>query len=306
MPDIDKIVKEKITRLESVPNAFVNDVIKTQAEVMKDIERIVFGLDREGDVFVLNEKNLSLINSIDQKLKDTIFNDEYSGALTSYVSQFNKQAKLNNSYFVELGVGFEDKDLYKLTMQGSQKNAITLLGEDAFSQQLIVPITQTLQESINSSVSFTSTLDTLRLFIEGNDEVEGKMQSYVKRIAYDAFSSSDRSYTNVISNDLGLEFFRYQGGEVEDTREFCEERKGKYFHKKEIEGWGKGDKCCGLSWPDSQGKWQGRNTATNGATIFTFAGGYNCKHSIVPVSVKSVPKNVVERAIEAGYYKPKK
>jgi hypothetical protein len=292
MADIEKIVKEKISRLSEVPETFVNDVVKTQAEVMRDIERIVFGLDREGDVFVLNEKNLSLINSIDDVLKETIFNDEYSEALTSY--------------FVELGVGFEDKDLYKLTMRASQKNAITLLGEDAFSQQLIVPITQTLQESINSSVSFLETMETLRVFIEGNEDVEGKMESYVKRISYDAFSSSDRSYTNVISNDLGLEFFRYQGGEVEDTREFCEERKGKYFHKKEIEGWGKGDKCCGLSWPDSQGKWQGRNVATNSATIFTFAGGYNCKHSIIPVSVKSVPKNVIERAVEAGYYKPKK
>lgn len=306
MAGIDDILKEKIDRLNSVPEKFVSDVIKTQSEVMKEIEKIVFKLDREGDIFLLNENNLSLVNSIDATLKDAIFTDEYTAALTSYVSQFNKQAKLNNSYFVELNAGFENKDLYKLTVEASQKNAITLLGEDSFSQALITPISQTLQASINSSVSFVSTLDTLRMFIEGDSEVDGRLASHVKRVAYDSFSASDRSYTNVVATDLGLEFYRWQGGEVEDTRDFCDERLGKYFHKKEIEQWGEGNKCCGLKWPDNKGLWQGRNSATNKATIFTFAGGYNCKHGIIPVSIKSVPKNVIERATAAGYYNPKR
>jgi hypothetical protein len=305
MARIDDIIKEKLSRLESIPDRFVNAIGKTQKGVMADIESIIFSLDRDGETFLLNEKNLSLINSIEKKLKETIFNDEYTSELTKYISQFKQQANLNNAYFTELSDKFDNKDVYKLSLEASQKNAIALLGEDSFSQQLIIPITQSLQSSVNSSISFTETLSSLRSFIEGSDQVDGRLQGYVKRIAYDAFSASDRSYTNVVANDLGLQFYKYQGVEVEDTRPFCNERRGKYFHKKEIELWGENETCCGLEWPNSKG-WQGRNSATNKATIFIFAGGYNCKDSILPVSVKSVPGSVIQRAIDAGYYKPTK
>jgi len=129
------------------------------------------------------------------------------------------------------------------------------------------------------------------------------MVSHVKRVAYDAFAVSDRTYTNTVSNVLGIEWYFYSGGTIDDTRDFCQERIGKYFHKKEVEGWGENKSCCGLKYPNSNG-WQGRNTLTNKTTIFTLAGGYNCKHSISPVSLRSVPKSVVQRNIENGNYKP--
>jgi hypothetical protein len=45
---------------------------------------------------------------------------------------------------------------------------------------------------------------------------------------------------------------------------------------------------------------------TNESTIFTFVGGYNCQHDLLPLTIKQVPESALNRAIEKGYYKPKK
>lgn len=302
MPDISKILKQKIDRLNDVPEKFISDVQNSQIDLYKELEAELLKLDTEGNIIILNEKNMNIVNSLSNKINQTIFNDEYLKSLTDFTSEFKKQSTLNNKYFQEINVGFEDQDIYKTTLEATQKNALQLLGEDAFTQSVTTPLTQILQSSISNQTSYSDTIKSLRLFIEGNDEVDGSLISHVKRIAYDSFSASDRTYTNTVANSLGLEFYRYQGSELADTRPFCDERIGKYFHKREIELWGMGDKCCGLSWPQG-GKWAGRNANTNKSTIFVFAGGYNCKHSIIPVSTKSVPKDVIARATEAGYYK---
>ncbi len=43
---------------------------------------------------------------------------------------------------------------------------------------------------------------------------------------------------------------------------------------------------------------------TNEDTIFTYVGGYNCQHSLAPVSVFIVPIEQVKASIARGYFKP--
>ena len=302
MPSLESIVSEKLDRLQSVPDAFVSDVEKAQIEAYKEIEKLVLQMDTKDGILLVTDKNTALLNSIDSRIKDTVFNDEYTQSLTEYIRQYNVQGKLANSYFIELNVGFKEADSIN-TILASQKNALSLLGEDAFTQSFITPLSQLLNSSVTTGGSLTDTIDSLREFALGNDEIDGRMVSHVKRIAYDAFTVSDRTYTSAIANSLGLEFYIYRGGKIEDTRDFCNERAGKYFHREEIADWGSGKRCCGLKYPISD-SWQGRNTLTNRTTIFTLAGGYNCKHSIDPVSIKSVPKSVIQRNIDNGNYNP--
>ncbi len=189
--------------------------------------------------------------------------------------------------------------MYTNLLKVSQRNAIQLLNEDAFSQALIAPIQASLNAAVTTGQSFTDTLSQLRFIIEGDDTVDGRLISHVKRVAYDSFAISDRAYTNTIATDLGLDWYLYSGGKVKETRCFCDERKRKYFHKNEIKAWGEGKDLgpCG-----QDGGWQGRNANTDSATIFFYVGGFNCKDSLLPVSIKSVPKEAIDRAIKKGYY----
>jgi hypothetical protein len=297
----DSLLNSKNNRLDSVPEGFVNSVSGLESDIMKSIERLVSTLETENGQILLNDRNMSIIENINQTIKNIIFTEEYEKNLTSFIGEFNTQANLSNDYFQIVLDDFEVKPVYKSLLKSTQRNAIQLLNDDAFSQVLINPIKETLESSIVNNVSFADTITNLRYIIEGDETVDGRLISHVKRVAYDSFAVSDRSYTNTIATDLGLEFYRYSGGEIETTRCFCDERAGKFYHKKEIEGWGEGVGVGSCGFP-----WQGMNTNTDKATIFFYAGGYNCKHSLLPVSAKSVPQADKDRAIQKGYLKSDK
>ncbi len=296
----DNFISDKNDRLEEVPGKFVDSVSGLETKIMKEVESLVSQLEMKDGVIEMTDKNLALIESINQRIINVTFDEEYEKNLTNFISEFKTQAGLNNEYFQTIGEDFQLKPLYKTVLENTQKNAIALLNEDAFTATLSTPIKQILESSITNKQSFTDTIESLRYIIQGDEEVDGRLLSHVKRVAYDSFAVSDRSYTNAVSTDLALEFYRFTGGKIEDTRCFCKERAGKYFHQKEVEGWGEGK---GLGDCKQNGLWQGANTNTDKSTIFLYLGGYNCKHSILPVSTKSVPRDVVNRAISEGYYK---
>ena len=68
--------------------------------------------------------------------------------------------------------------------------------------------------------------------------------------------------SNEYANQLQLNYFIYQGGEIKTTRAFCEERNGNVYTREE-----------GASWNSLQ--WEGQKEGNN---IFIDGGGYNCRH----------------------------
>jgi hypothetical protein len=50
--------------------------------------------------------------------------------------------------------------------------------------------------------------------------------------------------------------------------------------------------------------WAGENQSTNEQTIYNFAGGYNCQHSILPVTIDQVPVEVIREAVDKWGYEP--
>ena len=80
-----------------------------------------------------------------------------------------------------------------------------------------------------------------------------------------------RNYSSSIGAALGLAHYYYDGVKVAHSRQFCIERKGKVFTKKEIEGWAARD-------------WQGKIAGTTKQSIFWLCGGYNCIDVLRPIT----------------------
>lgn len=290
-------VRKKVERLESVPDELISGVNKVQSSLADDLVRLMDQLDTVDGKIVLNQKNLALIETISARVNDILFEGRYVDSVKGFITQFPTQADLTNDYFQKaFGNLFDkqEKELFEKLLKQSQKNALSMLGQEAVSAQFIKPMRDILSQSVSTGASFGETVQTLTNFITGTPDMDGKLIRYVKTVAYDGFAQADRSYTEAVSVAIGVEFYRYLGGLLSDSREFCQQRNGNYYHKKEIEAWGQ------------LKDWQGRNPNTNSSTIFTLAGGYNCKHSILPVSTTSVPKDVIERNIKKGFYDPKK
>lgn len=278
------IAREKIERLDSVPNQFISAVDKSQNEIWRWILGELDTLETDAGKILLNNGNLARIEQIVNQLEQVVFDSSYLDAAVDFASEFKVQKGLNDDYFAELlGQRFQTKELYTAIARQSQRDALTLLSDTAVRQEFIEPLKQILNGTVSGEMTQVQAVDIVRDYVLGNAQVDGRLLRYSKQVARDAFSISDRRYTRVVADDIGMVWFKYQGGTVNDSREFCVQRAEEIFHKSEVESWG------------NIQQWQGRIRGTNSSNIFEFAGGYNCMHSILPVSESDVPPEKLEQ-----------
>ena len=287
------ILRQKNERLESVPDAFVNQMVLVQREILAELTAALGTLDRSGGFITLNQSNLVRVEEISNLLEQLFTSQgEYLDAVAGLAEEFDTQALINDSYFKELDIDFSAPIIAEEVFLARKAEALNLLLGDGISATVQAPIRRELVNAVTSGASYTDTLVNLQELINGTPERDGLLMRYARQTVSDSFAITDRSYTATITEEEGYEWFLYSGGLMNTTRPFCKTRNGKFYHKKEVEEWG------------DLGDWQGRMKGTDKRTIFLTCGGYNCQHSIQPVSVFAVPKVDVERNISNGNYQP--
>jgi len=293
MPSLSEIIKEKTKRLDSIPDNFITDVEKQQKKVLSGIEDLLNELDVKNGEFVLSEENIKVINRIDAELKKVLLNDEYVKSVAKFASEFDKQAKITKE-LITTGFG-EVQGLEASTAYINlvKRSAVASLIGAPLDSQFIIPVKGLLENAVINRSTLKETKDALKEFVLGSEEKDGKLLRYAKQISKDSFSIADRGYTSILSDFIDAEWFLYAGGELDTTRCFCQERVDKYFHYTEVESWGRGEnlgKC-----ETNKGEWAGMILGTNEKTIYSYLGGYNCTHSLVPVSEALIPKDLINK-----------
>jgi hypothetical protein len=302
---LKEIIIKKSKLLDAIPNKFLTSVEKSQKVLYNEMVVLLNKLELTSDGrLVLSQSNYNIAAKISEDLKTVLLESPYTEAVKDFSKEFDTLKTINDTYFNKAYPDYTAPDVGTIVINNAKRQTVTSLLSTSVDNSFIEPIKGVLDDAITSGASFLETLQNIRLTIEGGenskgDEVDGKLLKYAKQIAHDNFAIADRSYTNAIADDLESEWFLYDGTEVADSRCFCMERKGNYYHYKEIQAWGRGEKVgeCGKDW-------QGKNANTNEATIFILAGGYNCLDSIMPVSLAIVPIADVKRAMELGYFEP--
>jgi len=295
----NQLLDKKNKRLKDVPKSLQKVLEAQQPGILNDINSLLSSLELSGDSIKINAKNLKLISQIADDLRGVVLNDEYLSAVKEFAKEFNSQALLNDQLIETTFKDVQIPDLSKVYVETAKKGAIESLVGAPIDTEFIKPIQGILENAVTSGATYSETLTSIRNFVEGEGDKEAKLLRYAKQITNDAFAISDRSYTNIVSEALGAEWYYYSGGEFSTTRCFCDERLGKFFHYKEIESWGRGENLgkCDIG----GGKWAGEIDGTNEQTIFNFAGGYNCQHSFMIVSEAVVPEEDIQRAISMGF-----
>jgi hypothetical protein len=215
---------------------------------------------------------------------------EYTSAVKDFAKEFDKQAKITNQIFRK-GFDFTDTKLQENLVKISKRSTSEILLDNIGDQRFSSLIAQEVEIAVSNGASFKDTVKAIRGLVEGDKEKDGKLLQYSKQIAHDQFAIADRSYTSAVADELDADWFFYSGNTIDSTREFCRKRHNKYFYYKEIEDW-------------ADEEWDGKIDGTNEKTIYSTAGGYNCRHSIIPVSIFAVPKDVIRRNISNGNFNP--
>lgn len=298
--------QRKIDRLSSVPDQFTSRVAIAQTDIFSEILVLLDRLERDGESIAMNAKNLGLLSELEAAIQAIVNNSDYISAVKEFSSEMETQRKLNQEYYKELG--YTETPAAAALIQQTKRSTMKMLVGSALDANFYTPVLETIENAIASGSGFGETVKNLRVVVEGGTNsagatVEGKLSRYVKQIAKDAFSIFDSKYNQQVTADLGLEFYLYSGGTISDTREFCSARNGKYFHKKEVESWPTASGSYESN-PSPRGSWDGMNRQTNSSNIFSFRGGHNCNHTLIPVPASGIPVSVLQRNLDNGNWQP--
>lgn len=185
------------------------------------------------------------------------------------------------------------------------QNSLYNLLEGGVDVSFIQPILNQFNGAVGTGMNISDLIEELRVQTLGNDEVLGSLERYTKQVNKDALSQFNATYNQVLVQDLGLQFAQYIGGRKKDTRPFCNEFVGQYFHNEEIKLMGErinpitGNKLTG-------DMLNGRIKTTTASNMWVNRGGWNCEHFYAAVETIFVPKEVILRAVEKKYYTPTK
>jgi hypothetical protein len=289
---LDDIIRDKHDRLDSVPNELEKALTDVQKKILNEVEAQLRALEYDSSgSLVMNNENLSKVQIISNRISSMLSGGEYDSAVRTYLKEFHIQAELNNAYFEEAFDDFRKTDVFQRLVQIGVDNAKLLLSVDSINTVLMQPLSEAIIASIGTEATFADAVNSIKAYIVGNKDSDGRLLRYARQNVFDAFAIFDRVYTHTVASKIDVEFYRYIGGLIRDTRPFCKEHNGQYLHYKEIELLG-------------EETWAGQRQGTNPATIFTYCGGYNCRHTFLPVAIGAVPDKWLMLAEEKGFYNP--
>lgn len=301
MASLNDIVKEKIKLFDSTPDKMATATQKVQLKIWKELLPVINDLevDKTGNI-IQSENNVARIGIIADKLNEVLGGKEYQNVIKIFLNSIDEGVVLSNEVAKKFEAGFEPTAAQTKLLQLSKTNAIDTFIGSGLKNNITQPFVEQLVTNISARAPLSQTIKALEGVILGTDSTEGNLLRHVKTYSLTAQAVADRSYSSAINETIGAVYFEYLGGEIPTTRPFCQHREGEVFHKGEIEQWGRGINSGGID-DIEDGTWAGRIDGTDSKSIFTFVGGWNCRHYLVPVESNLVDPTIKARAKAEGF-----
>lgn len=302
---LDKI-DSSITKMNKGVPAIQRDIYDSLLEDLAKLEL------QDGQIKA-TVKNLSLINSIKNKLNRIILTDDYMSDVKAFAKSFNEITTLQNQYWRGIEASFKPRPLLQAIREQAITDVVQKLTEAGIGANIAEPITDILRTNITTGGSYKALTAQLRENLV-NTQTPGTLEKYVSQITTDAVNQYSNQYTQIVSSDLGYEWFKYDNTDILTTRPFCDAMTDRpYFHISEVpallraEGLTYVNKKTGLREPvpiyEKTGLPSGMIPGTDASNFFVRRGGYRCGHSIRPVNERQVPQADKDRVYATAAYK---
>lgn len=273
-------------RIEKAVEDFNKALPSIDKKILSDIEVLLKDLDVKNGSIKANARNVRMIAAIKQKIEREILqNKAYKKNLKKYLAAFEEITKLQNQYFEEIAKEYKQPKLLDALRQEAKSAAYESLTRAGVTQNISKPIQDILRVNITTGAKYSDMVKTIKT------SLDGKLQRYAGQITTDALNQYSAQYSNLVTNDLDLEWFQYTGAIIQTSRPFCKAlHEKKYVHKSELPKVVSGDfkEFDGRINPKT-GLPEGMIEGTNASNFMVYRGGWNCGHQLVPVSDLSVP-----------------
>lgn len=292
-----EIIDKLIYTLDKAVLDFNESIPGIQKEIASEIDRFVKDLETTGDTIKASVANMRRVAAFKDRIYTIIKRSGYDRKVSEFIKAFNEVAVIQNQYFTKLSADFKPTKLLEEIKTQSISSTIESLTEAGLNANLVNPINDILLKNITTGGSYAQLTNQLRYFIVTTPEKDGALERYSKQITTDSLNQYSAQYSGAISNDLGLNWFMYDGAIIKTSRPFCEACvKKKYIHRSEFPKLIEGDfpefKAEEGEIYDKTGLPSGMIAGTNPNNLTVYRGGWNCGHQMIPVSDVMVPASV--------------
>jgi hypothetical protein len=285
----------------------IDDGLITWDEAMPKIQEQIYRrllifqkeLIIQGDTITNSVKNIKLLSDLKSDLESIILDDsDYLESVTKFAKLYDKVTDLNFAYFKALEKKFKPPKVMEAVKKQSVSLVLDSLTEAGMNTNLINPVREMINTYVTTGGSYSQLSKELNNYINGTPTIDGALVKYTKQIATDSINQYTATVNQVVSADLGWEWFRYVGSNIKTTRTFCKALTQKqYYHRSELPKIIKGNfaefkEMKGQIY-DKTGLPQGMIEDTNVSNFQTYRGGYNCGHQSYPIPTYLVPKNII-------------
>jgi hypothetical protein len=299
MPSQEDILKQINKIIEEAAEKFNDRIPGWTDRIWRQLQVLFKQIDTKGDKITPSVKNLRLIGTIGRKLEKIIVDKEYLSDVKNYIKAFNDITTYQNQYFQSLENEFKPTPLLQAIREQAVNSAIEGLTEAGLGD-MKNNIKSTLLKNITTGGSYTELMKTMSGMVSDNNKSESSFSTKIRTYTITSIAQYSRNYSQTVAEGLNFKWFQYVGSVITTTRCFCHAMvKKRYFHKSEIPDIIKGDfdefreRECEIN--DNTDLPDGLIKGTNISNFMTYAGGWNCQHSIFPVPPSAVPQELRDK-----------
>lgn len=298
-------------------SAFIERIPASQSDMLQAIDEELRRLDLQDGRIKPTVSNIKIISNIKNKLLKVILTDQYRAQVKQFLKSFNQITSLQNAYWKSVEKTFKPSSILKQIKQVAIEDTAAKLMEAGIEANVAQPIKDILTANITQGGSYKQLQSQLREAVNTTDTGAGLLDRYTKQVTVDSVNQYNRNYTQIVSSDLGFEWFAYQNTLINTSRPFCiAMHEKRYFHISQIPDLLKANNLT-YSHPKTGKRLKvrlnpktnlpdGMYANTNVANFLTLLGGYNCGHQAGPVSerlVKMQAPKLYEEVISGAAYK---
>ena len=298
-------------------SAFIERIPASQSDMLQAIDEELRRLDLQDGRIKPTVSNIKIISNIKNKLLKVILTDQYRAQVKQFLKSFNQITSLQNAYWKSVEKTFKPSSILKQIKQVAIEDTAAKLMEAGIEANVAQPIKDILTANITQGGSYKQLQSQLREAVNTTDTGAGLLDRYTKQVTVDSVNQYNRNYTQIVSSDLGFEWFAYQNTLINTSRPFCiAMHEKRYFHISQIPDLLKANNLT-YSHPKTGKRLKvrlnpktnlpdGMYANTNVANFLTLLGGYNCGHQAGPVSerlVKMQAPKLYEEVTSGAAYK---
>lgn len=285
------------SRIKQAIDRFNKKIPASQRAMLDGIEEQLTRLDLKGSRIKPTIANLKIVGAIKNKLLGLVLNDEYMGEVKQFAQAFRDVSILQREYWQGIESTFKPRSILKEIRTQAISDTVSKLTDSGIGTNISDNISDILRTNITTGGAYKDLLGQLRESLTDTQKSDGLLTRYAKQITTDSINQYSANYTQIVSSDLGYEWYAYQGTDIKTTRPWCDSMTDRrYFHVSELPSLLRADNMYyekngqRLKVPiyAKTGLPNGMIDGTNPENIFVRRGGYNCGHQIRPVSASLV------------------